>query len=1220
MLESLALALCFVFAPQSPSTDGKEPSVFDGKTLAGWDGAPGVWSVKDGCIVGSSMASQIERNTFLIWQGGELTDFIFECEVRVEGDNNSGIQYRSERPDAKSFTVIGYQLDVHSEPTYLGQLYEEGGRGILALCGQQIVCNSEGSPRVIGKLAEPSPKKLAEWHRYKVTARGTKLVHEVDGVVTMECDDQYAKARRAGVLALQVHAGVPMRVSFRELKLQRLPTVEIAKVAPESAAKPQWIWDEKAEDGEELFFRHAFTLAAAPKAGRLAISCDNHCRVFLNGQRIGQSDTWEAPLLVDVQKQLQSGENLLAVHGWNEGTIAGLCVQMRWESVDGKRGVVVSDATWRCNSDDPDGWDRVGFNDASWATARAVALLGEQGAPWSASLDAGSFDGAEIEDGLGAPQPASELTLAKGWTAQRLMRVPRSMGSWVSLAKDPNGRLYASDQGAGLYRLTLGADFSVTAIERVEVDLDGCHGLLWAHDCLYAVVNGNRSGLYRLTDSNGDDRLDRVELLRTLEGEGEHGPHSISLDVDREHLLVLCGNHTKLPKLANSRLPLNWGEDLLLPRIDDPNGHAVGVMAPGGYLCRIDRDGKDWELITAGFRNAFDFSVASNGEIYAYDADMEYDMGLPWYRPTRICHCVSGADFGWRNGSGKWPADYPDSLPPVCDIGPGSPTGLVTTGRGMFCLDWTFGTLYEVTPSNSGATAVAAPRQIASGQPWPLTDAVQVPGSDSLYVLTGGRGLPSSLYLLNPPKDSPRANNSPVAAELALRAQRHSLEAFHGRADAKAVAAAFPALGSNDAFVRHAARIAIEWQPVAEWRAAALAERSSTWASLTALLALARQGNASDLQPLLVALARIPFAQMDLLQQVAWARIHALAFIRLGKPELEVRTRTVAMLLALFPTGRDRIDQELCALLCALDESAVVEKAMPLLLRTDVTKPPPWAEVVTRNPNYGGQIVRMMREMPPAPQLQLAFSLRNVAHGWTLEQRESYFTFLAAARKKVGNASYGGYLGRIWQDSMAGCTVAERVALAPVAGEKIPVPPPFRATPPKGPGRDWQLAEAAALVKGGLVGRDFQRGRNLYFATSCAVCHRFAGEGGNVGPDLSSLSNKFGAADVLEAILQPSKVVSDQYAGMVLKKTDGSTEFGRFVRSKVDGKDVYTGIKATAEAQRITVPFAEVASVEPSKLSLMPAGLISPLNEAELCDLIAFLLSRGDEQGPMFAR
>src|SRR5262249_44026206 len=146
----------------------------------------------------------------------------------------------------------------------------------------------------------------------------------------------------------------------------------------------------------------------------------------------------------------------------------------------------------------------------------------------------------------------------------------------------------------------------------------------------------------------------------------------------------------------------NWLEDQLLPRMWDANGHAVGVLAPGGWVVKTDPDGKTWEVLTTGYRNAYDMAVNAEGELFVYDADMEWDMGMPWYRPTRVSHSPSGSELGWRSGSGKWPAYYPDSLPAMIDIGPGSPVG-VTFGyeakfpakyqKALYILDWTFGTI-----------------------------------------------------------------------------------------------------------------------------------------------------------------------------------------------------------------------------------------------------------------------------------------------------------------------------------------------------------------------------------------------------------------------------------------------------------------------------------------------------------------------------------------------
>ena len=146
----------------------------------------------------------------------------------------------------------------------------------------------------------------------------------------------------------------------------------------------------------------------------------------------------------------------------------------------------------------------------------------------------------------------------------------------------------------------------------------------------------------------------KVKLLREIEGGGEHGMHSIVLSPDGKSLYVVCGNSTELTKVDRSRVPFNWGEDNLATPI--PTGFMDDSLALAGWIARTDPDGKEWELIAAGMRNPFDIAFNHDGELFTYDADMEWDIGEPWYRPTRVNHVIHGAEFGFRNGSGKWPA------------------------------------------------------------------------------------------------------------------------------------------------------------------------------------------------------------------------------------------------------------------------------------------------------------------------------------------------------------------------------------------------------------------------------------------------------------------------------------------------------------------------------------------------------------------------------------
>ena len=203
----------------------------------------------------------------------------------------------------------------------------------------------------------------------------------------------------------------------------------------------------------------------------------------------------------------------------------------------------------------------------------------------------------------------------------------------------------------------------------MPVELSGAMGLKWAFGGLYAHVSGK--GLFKLTDSDGDDLLDKIDQQPGSIGAGEHGNHAVEMTEDGKALYVIAGNHAELPDTYTSRVP-SWDEDLLLPRQWDARGHARGRLAPGGWVTRYDPDKRTYEVFCIGFRNQYDITLNRFGDLFAYDADMEWDMGMPWYRPTRICQVVSGGDFGWRSGSGKWPTYYEDSLPPVVEIGPGS--------------------------------------------------------------------------------------------------------------------------------------------------------------------------------------------------------------------------------------------------------------------------------------------------------------------------------------------------------------------------------------------------------------------------------------------------------------------------------------------------------------------------------------------------------------------
>ena len=426
--------------------------------------------------------------------------------------------------------------------------------------------------------------------------------------------------------------------------------------------------------------------------------------------------------------------------------------------------------------------------------------------------------------------PVRNINAPEGFKVELLYSVPKpQQGSWVNLCTDNKGRIIVSDQFGGLYRFrapAAGQPLKAKDIEKVPAKIRAANGLLWAFGALYVGVNDYErkmeSGLYRVTDSDGDDQLDKVEKLRGMTTRGDHGIHAVLLSPDKKSIYLITGNNTTPAKSDASQVPLHWGEDHLLPRMPDGRGHNRDRMAPGGIIYNISPDGKHWEIVSSGYRNIFDGGFNRDSELFTYDADMEYDFNTSWYRPTRICHVTSGSMWGWRNGTGKRPEFYPDTLPPVINIGPGSPTG-VTFGYGskfpakyqdaMYILDWSWGKIHAVHMKPKGSTYTATKETFITSSPLPVTDAIIHPGDGAMYFTIGGRRVQSGLYRVTYVgiESTAPVEHNPNINELARL--RHSLEQFHGRQHSDALNAAWPHLDHPDRFVRWAALTAVQHQP-----------------------------------------------------------------------------------------------------------------------------------------------------------------------------------------------------------------------------------------------------------------------------------------------------------------------------------------------------------------------------------------------------------------------
>lgn len=824
--------------------------------------------------------------------------------------------------------------------------------------------------------------------------------------------------------------------------------------------------------------------------------------------------------------------------------------------------------------------------------------------------------------GANVATPVTNIKTLPDFKVELLYSVPGGdEGSWVNLCTDDKGRIYASDQYGGLYRFKMpapGQTLSPSDVQKVPANIRAVNGMLFAFGALYVGVNDYEkkipSGLYRITDSDNDDMPDKVEMLRAIDSGGDHGVHAVLLTPDGKGLYLITGNNAVLTEtVPTSPVQKLWGDDHLLPRMPDGRGHNRSVMAPGGNVYRVSPDGKEFIQYANGFRNIFDGGVNREGELFVYDADMEYDFNTSWYRPTRINHVVSGAEFGWRNGAGKYPEFYYDSLPATLNIGPGSPTGC-TFGYGakfpakyqdaFFVLDWSWGKIYAVHLTPSGSTYTATKEEFVTGGPLPVSDAI-IGKDGAMYFSIGGRRVQSGLYRVT---YTGKESTAPVtstpkitpAAEL-----RHELAAFHGKADPKAVAFAWPHLSDKDRFIRSAARTVLEHNPIAEWESKALNEKNAT-AQLEALLALTRMTgvcpthrpadyvvNTVKRDEILSALLKRDFKKLTNEQCMAYVRLIEIVLHRFGNPDDATVAAIIAKLDPSYPADNFELNWLLTETLAYLQDPKAAAKGMALIAAAESQE----------------------------PQIEYARSLRFLKTGWTKELRTQQLEWFLKAANYKGGSSFAIFIDFIRKDSLATFTPEENTQLAELIAKKPEVKSAIENVGAMFVGRTptmWTLDELSAAAKTGMKGRSFDNGRKMFTAAACYTCHRFGNAGGMTGPDLTGAGGRYSPHDLLDNIINPSKVINEQFAPIIVTKNDGSVMSGVVVNLSGDGVTLNTDL--TDPNQRVNVDRKEVKSIELSTVSPMPPMLLAMLKKDEILDLVAYVLSGGDKGNAMFGK
>ena len=799
--------------------------------------------------------------------------------------------------------------------------------------------------------------------------------------------------------------------------------------------------------------------------------------------------------------------------------------------------------------------------------------------------------------------PAEAITAPAGFGVTRVASAQPGQGSWVAIAFDPRGRAVVSPQSGPLLRLEIpGVSDGFTGSEVAVAVLDdapgSAQGLCFVGDDLWvnSSAAGPDAGLWRLRDADGDGRFDaRLKVLAWDGDGGEHGPHGVVPGPDGA-LYVAVGNHTPVPAAVDRAACDRWAEDIVGERMWDPRGHAVGLTAPGGTVIRVDPVTGDAELWATGFRNHYDLAFAPDGELFTYDSDMEWDMGAPWYRAPRIVHVVRGGEYGWRSGSGKWPAWSPDSMPAACDTDAASPTGMLHGADGafpppwdrmLFAADWTYGRILAVDLRPTEGSFVGAWQPFVTGRPMPVADMAWGPDG-AMWIVTGGRGTQSGLYRVAAGDEADTAGiaPTPAAEDRASRAAsgkaslRRAFETLMTRPGGEAsLPAIVDALARDDRAVAFAARVALEHRgpeavtaamadarPRARGMATMAAARTAEIAPQVVLDAVLGDGSLADADP--------------------WTRIIALralgiAVARHRDVGAANADRIAGWIAPCFIDPDPRIAEASLDLGCALDRPEAIE---PALRRLETAR--------TR-----------------ADALRWATMLRTVDAGWTDARRARLWAALDRLDDQAGGFSLGGFIARIRED--AAKAIGRPVPPAAPAPASDPAASTAGAgTAPAAPVgvRTWTVDELATALPEDGDARDLARGARVFAETTCVQCHRFDGQGGSTGPDLTGVGGRFARRDLLRAILEPSADVSDQYRDSAIVRTDGDTVVGRIVGQDADSVTVATnpyGLETTR------IPRADIASIEPIPTSSMPTGLLGAKSRAEILDLLAYLEAGG---------
>ena len=956
--------------------------------------------------------------------------------------------------------------------------------------------------------------------------------------------------------------------------------------------RPQWIWATGEQQADvALCLRNEFATTVKLERARLWLATDFcHASLFVNGRHVAVCPPFGDSVEVDITEPLRAGSNTLVVCCQGVDGPSALAARLKLFYPDGRSETTVTDGKWQSAilesyaSLDPkqrhDKWQPV-------ETLGPVAEIPGHGDSGSIKIDL-LDDYTQWKQALGANTTTDPSTfqIPENFEVRLIRSAADGEDSWVSLTSDERGRWIVAKEKRGLLRFTLNAAADrVVKTETINDSLAECRGLLVAHGSLYAMANNDKA-LYRLRNTEGSDQLDDVRRLAEFQGDVGHGRNQITLGPDGM-IYGIFGDAVFEPE----------SELMQVPRVSHPNRFEG---ARSGFVARTDTNGRQWEVVSRGLRNPFGIDFNQHGEMFTYDADAEYDMGSSWYRPTRILHLLPGGDYGWRRVTRQWPPyfpDRPDMPQPTFDCGKGSPTAVAFGTQShfpwpyrdaLFVLDWAYGRILAVHLSPRGSSYRAQAETFIRGMPLNVTD-VEFGADGAMYFVTGGRGTQSALYRVSyvgPDLKRPEPTRQQLAREQhsrESRQRRRRLESLFHVVGSDAVEIAWPQLKNADPWIRGAARTVIEWQSVESWRSRALSATDVDTA-LAAWLALVRVGDRADRARIAQRLNRCDLLRFTPRQKQEAFFLYERCLEENAPLSADQRTRCQEKLMEAYPAESFELNRRLSLLVSEFGAPDFVGQTMQLLMTANSSD----------------------------ERFHYLYSLRNAEDGWTPELRESYFRYLQQTAEHVGGEGMPRFRKLIASESLATVRSEDRdrytelLKTSSIDSWQNDADNEHRDFV-----RNWTVDDFGDSLNNLNRGRDLEQGKRVFSLARCIACHRVGQRGGVQGPDLTSVSGRFAALDLLTAILEPSKIVSENYRGTSLILNDGQIITGRIVASDYRS-DRITVIRDSLDPDKvITIRKSDVQGQQPSPVSPMPKGLLDTMSKDEILDLLAWLLAGG---------